>query len=190
MYLKGANKVIFINNHYCHFLITHNSLPANNFISDISFIGTADDERYEIIKRLNEFKIILAGNGWNNYELGKNITYVREVNFKNFSKLLKTSKVSLNILRKQNKNSHNMKTFEIPSMGGLMITNRTFEQNFYFPENKASLMYGNIKELKLKIRKINNSYKKNNKIQKRSYAIVKKHSYIERVKYLLKKIYE
>jgi spore maturation protein CgeB len=164
---------------------------SNNIVKyDISFIGTADDERYKIIKRLNEFKIILAGNGWNNYELGKNITYVKEVNFKNFSKLLKTSKVSLNILRKQNKNSHNMKTFEIPSMGGLMITNRTFEQNFYFPENKASLMYGDIKELKLKIRKINNSYKKNNKIQKRSYAIVKKHSYIERVKYLLKKIYE
>jgi len=157
---------------------------------DLSFIGTADDQRYEIIKSLNEFKIILAGNGWNNYKLGKNITYVKEVNFKNFSKLLKISKVSLNILREQNENSHNMKTFEIPSMGGLMITNRTFEQNFYFPENKASLMYANIKELKLKIRKINNSYKKYNKIQKRSYAIVKKHSYIERVKYLLEKIYE
>ena len=81
-------------------------------------------------------------------------------------------------------------TFEIPSMGGLMITNRTLEQNFYFPENKASLMYSNIKELKFKIRKINNSYKKNNEIKKRSYVIVKKHSYVERVKYLLKKIYE
>ena len=162
----------------------------NNVKYDLSFIGTADDERYEIIKRLGEFKIILAGNGWKNYKLKKNITYVKEVNFKNFSKLLKSSGVSLNILRKQNEKSHNMKTFEIPSMGGLMITNRTTEQNHFFPENKASLMYGNIRELKLKIRKINNSYKKNNKIQKRSYAIVKKHSYVERAKYLLKKIYE
>ena len=162
----------------------------NSVKYDLSFIGTADDERYEIIKRLDEFKIILAGNGWNNYALGKNIKYVKEVNFRNFSKLLRISKVSLNILRKQNERSHNMKTFEIPSMGGLMITNRTLEQNFYFPENKASLMYGNIKELKLKIRKINNYPKKNNAIQKRGYLIVKKHSYIERVKYLIKKIYE
>ena len=173
--------------------VVHKNLKQkrNNTVKyDLSFIGTADDERYEIIKRLDEFKIILAGNGWNNYELGKNIKYVKEVNFKNFSKLLKISKVSLNILRKQNERSHNMKTFEIPSMGGLMITNRTFEQNFYFPENKASLMYSNIKELKLKIRKINNYSKKNNNIQKRSYLIVKKHSYIERAKYLVKKIYE
>ena len=173
--------------------VVHKSLKkkSNNSVNyDLSFVGTADDERYQIIKQLDEFKIILAGNGWNNYKLGKNITYVKEVNFKNFSKLLKRSKVSLNILRKQNKDSHNMKTFEIPSMGGLMITNRTVEQNLYFPENKASLMYGNVRELKLKIRKINNSYKENNKIQKRSYEIVKKHSYIERVKYLLKKIYE
>ena len=132
----------------------------------------------------------MAGNGWNNYKLGKNITYVKEVNFKNFSKLLKKSKLSLNILRKQNENSHNMKTFEIPSMGGLMITNRSSEQNYFFPENKASLMYSNIDELKLKIRKINNSYKKFIKIRKKSYSIVKKHSYTERAKYLLNKIYE
>lgn len=173
--------------------LIHKSLKKKNnkiFKYDLSFIGTADDERYQIIKQLDEFKIILAGNGWNNYKLGKNIKYVEEVNFQKFSKLLKESMLSLNILRKQNNSSHNMKTFEIPSMGGLMITNRTTEQNHFFPENKASLMYGNIRELKLKIRKINNSYKKNNKIQKRSYAIVKKHSYVERAKYLLKKIYE
>jgi spore maturation protein CgeB len=173
--------------------VVHKNLKkkSNNCVKfDLSFIGTADNERYEVIKRLDEFKIILAGDGWNNYKLGKNITYIKKVNFKNFSNLLKRSKVSLNILRKQNETSHNMKTFEIPSMGGLMITNRTLEQNFYFPENKASLMYGNIKELKSKIRKINTSYKKNNKIQKRSYMIVKKHSYVERAKYLLKKIYE
>ena len=166
-----------------------NKKKSNIVKYDLSFIGTADNERYKIIKRLDEFKIILAGNGWNNYKLGKNITYVKEVNFQNYSKLLKRSKLSLNILRKQNKNSHNMKTFEIPSMGGLMITNRTIEQNNYFPENEASLMYSNINELKLKIRKINNSYKKFIKIQKKSYLIVKKHTYIERAKFLINKIY-
>jgi hypothetical protein len=37
------------------------------------------------------------------------------------------------------------------------------EQNFFFPENKASLMYGNLKELKFKINKINNNFEKFNK---------------------------
>ena len=43
-----------------------------------------------------------------------------------------------------------MKTFEIPSMGGLMITQRTAEQH-QFPENRACLMYSNINELKQKL---------------------------------------
>lgn len=157
---------------------------------DLSFIGTADDERYKIIKELNEFKIILAGDGWNKYNLSNNITYIKKVNFKNFSKLLNISKISLNILRKQNEKSHNMKTFEIPSMGGLMITKRTSEQNFFFPENKASLMYKNIRELKFKINKLNTNLRKYHQIKKKSYILVKKHSYIERAKFLLKVIYD
>lgn len=162
---------------------------SNRIKYDLSFIGTADDERYNTLKELSDCKIILAGDGWNNYKLEKNITYVKNVNYKNFSKLLNSSKVCLNILRKQNRNSHNMKTFEIPSMGGLMITNRTMEQNFFFPENKASLMYGNLKELKFKINKINNNFKKFNKIKNKSFVIVKKHSYVNRAKYILKTIY-
>jgi spore maturation protein CgeB len=166
------------------------TINNNEIDFDLSFVGTADEVRYKIIKELKEFRIILAGDGWDKFDLSKNITYVKKVNAKNFSKLINRSKLSLNILRKQNEKSHNMKTFEIPAMGGLMITKRNLEQNFFFPENKASLMYGNIQELKLKINKIKTVSKKFKKIQEKSFNISKKHSYYERAKYLLKKIYE
>ena len=61
-----------------------------------------------------------------------------------------------------------MKTFEIPAMGGLMITKRTKEQKNFFPENKASLMYQNLNELKNKIRKVLKNPKKFSKISKKS----------------------
>ena len=38
--------------------------------------------------------------------------------------------------RRQNYDSHNMKTFEITSMNGLMLTLKSKDQSKYFPENK------------------------------------------------------
>ena len=42
-----------------------------------------------------------------------------------------------------------MKTFEIPAMGGLMLTTRSTEQNSFFPENKGCFMFDDIKELEI-----------------------------------------
>mgnify|MGYP001201882926 CR=1 FL=1 len=157
---------------------------------DLSFIGTADRERYNIIKQLSGFKIILAGNGWHKYDLSNNITLKDIITPDNFSKLYKKSNFSLNILRKQNKKSHNMKTFEIPANDGVMITYKNIEQNNFFPENKASIMYRDINDLKSKIDYFSRNLKKVNKIRENSKIIFKNHSYLERTKYLLKIIYE
>lgn len=157
-------------------------------IYDLSFIGTADQKRYNLLKELNEFKIILAGNGWREFNLLKNIKYVGSVNHKKFSKLVNLSKLSLNILRDQNATSHNMKTFEIPAMGGLMITKRTKEQEIFFPDNKACLMYNNINELKIKIRAVLKNPNKFNKIKKNAYSLSKYYTYKKRAKQIIKNL--
>ena len=129
-------------------------------------------------EKLNEFKIVLAGDGWNKFNLNKNIEYLGNADVKKFSEMINSSEISLNILRKQNEHSHNMKTFEIPAMGGVLLTKRSYEQNQFFPENKASLMYNNISELKQKIyfkkkSKKNIKNKKNIKILLINIAIMK-----------------
>ena len=83
-----------------------------------------------------------------------------------------------------------MKTFEIPSMGGVLITQRNTEQNKFFPESKASLMFENIKELKFKIRNTKTKSKIYKNIKKRAFKIVEKNSYKLRAKYLINKIYD
>ena len=60
-----------------------------------------------------------------------------------------------------------MKTFEIPAMGGLMTTKRTKEQEYFFPENEACLMYQDLNELKTKIRKVLKNLKNFIKYQKK-----------------------
>ena len=103
--------------------------------------------------------------------------------------LVNNSLICLNILRNQNKSSHNMKTFEIPAMGGLLLTERNRDQNRFFPENQACVMYKDINELNYKINKIKNNFIKYDQIKKKGYKIAKNHSYILRAKYLMKVIY-
>ena len=103
--------------------------------------------------------------------------------------MINSSEISLNILRKQNEHSHNMKTFEIPAMGGVLLTKRSYEQNQFFPENKASLMYNNISELKQKIYFAKKNPKKISKIKKNIKNFINKHSYHERSLFILKKFF-
>ena len=156
---------------------------------DLSFIGTADQKRYDYLKKLNEFKIVLAGDGWKNFNLNKNIEYLGNADVKKFSEMINSSEISLNILRKQNEHSHNMKTFEIPAMGGVLLTKRSYEQNQFFPENKASLMYNNIGELKQKIYFAKKNPKKISKIKENIKNFINKHSYHERSLFILKKVF-
>ena len=157
---------------------------------DLSFVGTADEERYKLLNNLAEYSIILAGDGWNRYDLSKNIKYVSNVNSKRYASLISKSKFSLNILRKQNKDSHNMKTFEIPSMGGLLLTEKNRDQKSFFLDNDSCVMYKNVNDIKLKINSYNKNLKKYSKIKNKGYKIVKKNSYKDRVKYLIKTIYD
>ena len=152
---------------------------------DLSFTGTADQQRFNYINYLKEFKIILAGSDWEKFKLSKNIKYIGKIDAKRCSKIMRQSIVSLNILRPQNKFSHNMKTFEIPAMGGLMITNRNVEQNKFFQENHGCLMYGNKEELKLKIKMVLKNPKKFNKIKQNGYRVSKRHFYKERARKIL-----
>ena len=157
---------------------------------DISFIGTADNTRYEFIKKLKNLKIIIAGNGWKKFKLDKNINLKSSVNSNEYSSIINNSLVSLNLLRNQNVDSHNMKTFEIPSMGGLLLTKKNKDQNQYFPENHACIMFKSVNDIRSILNYIKNNPKKYELIKKEGYKAAKKHSYINRARLLIKTLHD
>lgn len=160
------------------------------FPYDISFIGTADKERISIMSKLTDFKIIIAGWGWKEANIsGKSIKVFSAVDSYKMSKIYQKSKISLNIPRRQNYDSHNMKTFEITSMNGLMLTRKSKDQSRYFPENKACIMYRNSDDLRKKIIQILSNYNEYLSIRRTGFKMSKKHSYVNRAQYLLKLIY-
>jgi spore maturation protein CgeB len=152
----------------------------------ISFIGSYDKNRYNILKRVKR-NIDIYGNDWPTFKKHRVHKYLKN---KKLCKVIAQSNICLNILKRQNLGAHNMRTFEIPSMKGLMLTTRSNEQNKFFPENKASLMFSGIEELNKKIEYIFNNPKKVKQIRSKGFLMVKKYSYLERLKCFIKFINE
>ncbi len=159
----------------------HEALSNKIIRKKISFVGSFDEFRLKILRRLKKI-INIYGNSWP-LDVKHNIS--KFVKNQKYSKVIRESEISLNILKKQNLKSHNMRTFEIPAMNGLMLTTRSKEQNKYFPENKACYMYGNTKELNYKINFILKNPKAALKVRKTGYKLSKTHSYENRLKILI-----
>ena len=167
----------------------HKKVKTNKkFANIINFIGSYDKKRCEILKSSFNQNILIAGGGWKRkFQNSKNI--YNPFFGRKLCEVISSSNISINLLRDQNEGSHNMKTFEIPAMNGLMLTKRSREQNYFFPENKACLMFSDIKELKEKIEFISKNKSKVKKIRNFGYIVSKKNSYRIRAKYLLNKIF-
>jgi len=151
----------------------------------INFIGTHDKYRENLLKSTN-LNIDVYGPGWSKVIHKNKLNIFPEILYGlKLSKIINKYSISLNILRKQDKKSHNMKTFEIPAMGGLMLTSRSSEQNIFFRENKECYMYKDYKELKNKVKLILSKLKKSNFIRRNGVLRSKKYTYENRLKSLL-----
>lgn len=157
----------------------------------ISFVGSWDPERERILTELVGYNLVIYGNGWDRLNpmspLQQKVRK-RDLFGEELARVIGESAVSLNLLRPQNRGSHNMRSFEIPAMGGLMLTMRTEEQQEFFPENGACYMYGDVAELKTKIDYILASRQKADRARIRGMESVKEHSYTRRAEYLMSRL--
>jgi spore maturation protein CgeB len=62
--------------------------------------------------------------------------------------------LSLNVLNAENLGGPNMRTFEIPGSGGVMLARYSAEQDEFFPENEAAIYYRSPSEIDNKINAI------------------------------------
>ncbi|MEO5891102.1 MAG: glycosyltransferase [Ferruginibacter sp.] len=95
----------------------------------------------------------------------------------------------INLLRDQNiaEDSHNMRTFEVPGYGGLLISQRTAEQMMFFEEDKEAIFFDTAIELKDKLTFLRKHPAIVSDIKKAGYqrSIDSKYSYDERSRELL-----
>jgi spore maturation protein CgeB len=160
--------------------------------SDIVFVGNWDKEREKWLSGLMGYNFAIWGaDYWKKRCKNKFLrlswkggTAICE----EWNKVVQSSKINLNILRLQNKGSHNMRTFEIPASGGFVLHERSGEVLDFFEEGKEIECFGSVEELKDKVNFYLNKDHLRTKIAKAGYEKCMRsgYLYIDRVTHVLK----
>ncbi len=137
-------------------------LPSpNSEINRVCFIGNPDDHRTALIKKLasSNIPIDLYGNNWNKWikpNKKYDLKYHEAIYKDDFNKTASRYRVQLNFFRPQNEDSHNMRTFEMPGLGCIMLAPESKEHQLLFNENQETFFYKDFNDMLFKIKTILN----------------------------------
>ena len=114
----------------------------------VCFLGSPDIHRASFLKGLAKRNILIDvyGQGWNKFLNNKNIEIYDAVYSDSFWKILRIYRVQLNLMRPHNVGSHNMRTFEIPGVGGIQLAPDTLDHRTYFAPNKEIYLFNSLAE--------------------------------------------
>jgi spore maturation protein CgeB len=156
----------------------------------VCFLGNPDKSRANFIESLatKGIEIDVYGHDWNKFVQHQNIGIHQPVYGDDQYRILRQYRVQLNLMRKHNINSHNMRSFEIPGIGGIQLAPYTTEHELFFEPNKEIFLYQSVEDC---VKKINHlvqlSVQEANELRlaARLACIEKKYSYAERAKQVL-----
>jgi hypothetical protein len=122
--------------------INDKNIGPSEEILKVCFIGNADPYRLSFLNRIANggIEIDLYGE-WDEKKLHKNIHFAGKLPRNKLSTTIQKYRIQLNILRKHNERSHNMRTFEIPSNGGIQLAPATDDHTLFFTENEEIFIY-------------------------------------------------
>lgn len=119
--------------------------------ADISFVGSWSQRREEIISSLKGLNIKIWGAHWDKsssrFKKNFNVTF-KVLPSKELPRVILHSKINLNILTQENRDTTNLKLFEITACGGLLVSDRTIESGQILQEGKDAFFYSDTRELR------------------------------------------
>ncbi len=125
-------------------------------INKTCFIGNPDKIRIRTLKHIAEsgYMVDVYGHGWDKTTLKyhKNVKINGAIYGTDYWNKLRQYRIQLNIFRKHNIGSHNMRTFEIPAVGGIQLAPYSIEQSEFFKEVSEIIFYINNESLLEKIK--------------------------------------
>ena len=114
-------------------------------VNGVCFLGNPDPARARFLVELAEAGIAIAiyGHHWEKFVSHKNIRLFDAVYGDEFWKVLRQYRVQINLMRVHNLDSHNMRSFEVPGVGGIMLAPDTVEHRIYFDNEKEAFLFQN-----------------------------------------------
>jgi spore maturation protein CgeB len=129
---------------------TFESATREREIKRVAFTGMADEERKRLINVLTNagIQVDLIGPYWQKFFKPSALINVFDGVYSNsYWNVLRKYRVQVNMFRKQNINSHNMRSFEIPGVGGIMLAPYSAEHVEFFEPGKDAFFYKTDSEL-------------------------------------------
>jgi len=126
----------------------YKEMMIENEVLKACFLGNADKKRVEYINKLAHMglQIDVFGENWNQFKLEKSIKIGEAKYGQAFWDTLQRYALQLNFLRQHNLNTHNMRTFDIPGAGGIMLAPKNLDHSLFFEEDTEVFLFENIEE--------------------------------------------
>jgi spore maturation protein CgeB len=120
--------------------------------SPLCFVGNWDEEREPWLEAVADFGLALWGNCWNRARssLLRKCWRGGAVYGEELLRTIAAGQVHLNVLRRQNKAGHNMRTFELPACGAFQLTERSPDLPLLFAEGLEVAAFSSLRELREK----------------------------------------
>jgi len=155
----------------------------------IVFIGHFNRKRGRHISEIKRHRVALWGNGWQ--RMGRNACsrhhlHRQAVAGHEMKEVYSGAAVSLNVVGDLNIPGHNMRTFEVPASGGVMLSHYTKEQAAFFPEGEAAAYYRTPEELDEWIERLTADSELRQRIRLNGSRLATQHHYEQRAVIVLR----
>jgi spore maturation protein CgeB len=134
---------------------TEEGLPcaACNLTHDVAFVATYSRYRCAEVAAIRKHKVAIWGSNWPRKwsTLSGQHRVHQPVWGRAVGNIMAKAAVSLNVLNAENLGGPNMRTFEIPGSGGVMLARYSPAQDEFFPEGEAAAYYRSPAELDAKL---------------------------------------
>jgi glycosyltransferase involved in cell wall biosynthesis len=122
-------------------------------LHDVAFVATYTRARCDEVSAIRKHQVAIWGGNWPrswHSDGGPHRAHPPAMG-RAMSEIYSRARVSLNVLNRENLGGPNMRSFEIPAAGGVMLARYSPEQNEFFPEGEAAAYYRTPEEIDAKL---------------------------------------
>jgi spore maturation protein CgeB len=154
----------------------------------VVFVGQHSDKREDHLSAIQRHDVALWGARWPRAKRrfgGRHAIHRGGTFGAATAPLYAAADASLNVVDDLNMPGHNMRTFEIPGSGGVMLATHTAEQAAIFPDGEAALYYRSAAEIDGLIDRVRSEPDLADRLRRNGQAIAREHSYQRRAATML-----
>jgi spore maturation protein CgeB len=170
-------------------------IAGEDEINRACFVGNPDEHRRCSIMRLvgEGVPVDIYGNQWHRHVTPSPLLRLNgPVIGEEMLRILRRFRVQLNLFRPHNVSSHNMRTFEVPAVGGIMLAEDSGEHQAFFKSDCEAFYFSGHAEMVLRARQLLAMPKEQAMVVRlaaRRRSVESRYSYVHRAEDALKAIF-